>query len=68
MSTKVFEHQLAHFKGSAEYRSLAYDPRGQGKSSKPVEGHIYSQHGRDWANLIDKLKFKILFWRAGHMA
>ena len=55
MSTEVFEHQLAHFKGSAKYRAIAYDPRGQGRSSKPVEGHTYQQHGRDLAAFIEKL-------------
>ncbi|GAB2888090.1 alpha/beta fold hydrolase [Microbulbifer echini] len=55
MSTDVFEHQLAHFEGSKKYRALTYDPRGQGKSSKPVEGHTYQQHARDLARLIDKL-------------
>ncbi|MCO1336441.1 alpha/beta hydrolase [Microbulbifer sp. OS29] len=58
MSTEVFEHQLAHFKGSTHYRALAYDPRGQGKSSKPVEGHTYQQHARDLNQLIEKLGFK----------
>lgn len=56
MSTEVFEHQLAHFKHSTKYRALAYDPRGQGKSSKPVEGHTYQQHARDLAKLIEKLE------------
>lgn len=55
MSTAVFERQLAHFKGSTQYRALTYDPRGQGQSSKPVEGHTYQQHARDLAQLIDKL-------------
>lgn len=58
MSTGVFEHQLAHFEGSTEYRALAYDPRGQGKSSKPVEGHTYQQHARDLARLIEKLELE----------
>lgn len=55
MSTEVFEHQLDHFKGSSKYRALTYDPRGQGRSSKTVEGHTYQQHGRDLAALIEKL-------------
>ena len=55
MSTDVFVHQLEHFKDSTNYRALAYDPRGQGKSSKPVEGHTYQQHARDLAQLIEKL-------------
>lgn len=55
MSTEVFEHQLTHFKHSTKYRALAYDPRGQGRSSKTVEGHTYQQHARDLAKLIEKL-------------
>ena len=55
MSSEVFEHQLAHFKESTKYTALAYDPRGQGKSSKPVEGHTYQQHARDLAQFIKKL-------------
>ncbi|MEM9496027.1 MAG: alpha/beta hydrolase [Pseudomonadota bacterium] len=58
MSTEVFEHQLTHFEGSTRYRALAYDPRGQGRSSKPVEGHTYQQHARDLARLIEKLELK----------
>lgn len=58
MSTEVFKHQLDHFKDSTKYRALAYDPRGQGKSSKPVEGHTYQQHARDLARLIEKLKLQ----------
>ncbi|OMH29207.1 hypothetical protein BGP75_20765 [Motiliproteus sp. MSK22-1] len=58
MSTDVFVHQLSHFKDSTKYRALSYDPRGQGKSSKPVEGHTYQQHARDLAQLIDKLQLK----------
>lgn len=58
MSTDVFVHQLAHFKDSTKFRALAYDPRGQGKSSKPVEGHTYQQHARDLAQLIEKLDLK----------
>ncbi|MDE1463717.1 alpha/beta fold hydrolase [Spartinivicinus poritis] len=70
MSTDVFEHQLAHFKNSTTYRALAYDPRGQGKSSKPVEGHTYQQHARDLAQLIEKLGLKNIIlagWSYGVM-
>ena len=55
MSTEVFEHQLAYFKGSDEYTAIAYDPRGQGRSSKTVEGHTYQQHARDLAAFIEAL-------------
>jgi pimeloyl-ACP methyl ester carboxylesterase len=47
MSSAVFERQLAHFGASQEYRCYSYDPRGQGRSSKPEHGHTYLQHGRD---------------------
>jgi pimeloyl-ACP methyl ester carboxylesterase len=55
MSTDVFVNQLAHFENSDKFTALAYDPRGQGKSSKPLEGHTYQQHGRDLAALIEAL-------------
>ena len=58
MSTEVFEYQLSHFEGSKNYRAVTYDPRGQGKSSKPMEGHTYKQHARDLALFIDKMGFE----------
>ena len=58
MSTEVFVHQLDHFKDSTKFRAIAYDPRGQGRSSKPMEGHTYQQHGRDLAAFMDKLGLK----------
>ncbi len=56
MSTDVFEHQLAHFESSTDFTALAYDPRGQGRSSKTIEGHSYQQHGRDLAALLEALE------------
>ncbi len=58
MSTDVFVHQLSHFEGSDKFRAIAYDPRGQGRSSKTMEGHTYQQHGRDLAAFIDKLELE----------
>lgn len=58
MSSEVFKYQLSHFKDSKKYQALAYDPRGQGKSSKTIDGHTYQQHARDLAKLIDKLELK----------
>ena len=55
MTTEVFEHQLKHFEGSSRFKAVAYDPRGQGYSSKTVEGHTYQQHGRDLAALLEAL-------------
>lgn len=56
MSTEVFEHQLKHFENSETYTAIAYDPRGQGRSTKTVEGHTYQQHGRDLAAFLDELE------------
>ena len=58
MSTDVFVHQLNHFEGSTKFTALTYDPRGQGRSSKTVEGHTYQQHGRDLATFIEKLRLQ----------
>jgi non-heme chloroperoxidase len=58
MSTKVFERQFKHFEASTRFRAIAYDPRGQGLSSKTLDGHTYQQHGRDLAAFIQKLGLK----------
>jgi pimeloyl-ACP methyl ester carboxylesterase len=58
MSTEVFERQLDYFRSSNRYRAIVYDPRGQGLSSKTMDGHTYQQHGRDLAALIDKLELR----------
>jgi non-heme chloroperoxidase len=55
MSTKVFERQIEHFRASTRFRAITYDPRGQGLSSKTLDGHTYRQHGRDLAAFIDRL-------------
>lgn len=56
MSTKVYARQLEHFAESERFRAITYDPRGQGLSTKTLEGHYYQQHGRDLAAFIDKLE------------
>jgi non-heme chloroperoxidase len=56
MSSAVFERQLSHFANSSEFTAISYDPRGQGRSSKPLDGHYYGQRGRDLAALIAALK------------
>ena len=56
MSTEVFSYQLKHFDGSTHYQALTYDPRGQGRSTKTVEGHTYQQHARDLARFIEVLE------------
>lgn len=55
MSAQVFSRQLAHYEGSNDVRAVAYDPRGQGRSTKTPEGHTYAQRGRDVAAFIEAL-------------
>jgi pimeloyl-ACP methyl ester carboxylesterase len=55
MSGVVFDRQFDHFALSMEFAAISYDPRGQGRSSKPLDGHYYAQRGRDLAQLIDAL-------------
>jgi pimeloyl-ACP methyl ester carboxylesterase len=68
MSSEVFERQLAHFAGSTRFRAIAYDPRGQGRSTKTLDGHTYQQHGRDLSALIAHLKLEqivLVGWSSG---
>jgi non-heme chloroperoxidase len=58
MSTKVFGRQLAHFRDSNCWRAMSYDPRGQGLTTKTIEGHSYQQHGRDLGAFIAVLGLK----------
>lgn len=55
MSSAVFDRQLDHFARSTEFTAISYDPRGQGRSSKPLDGHYYGQRGRDLSHLIEAL-------------
>lgn len=41
---------------AARYRTVAYDLRGFGDSSKPADGHSMHQHARDLAALMDGLQ------------
>jgi pimeloyl-ACP methyl ester carboxylesterase len=68
MSTKVFVRQLEYFADSDRFRAITYDPRGQGLSSKTMEGHTYQQHGRDLKAVMDALKLSnvvLAGWSAG---
>ena len=58
MSSAVFERQRDHFVDSDRFRYYAYDPRGQGQSSKPMDGYTYDQHGRDLKAFLDGLGLK----------
>ena len=56
MSSAVFGRQLDHFAQSDLLTAVSYDPRGQGRSSKPLEGHYYAQRGGDLGRLIEALE------------
>ena len=58
MSSEVFERQRDHFADSDRFRYYAYDPRGQGQSSRPMDGYTYDQHGRDLKAFLDGLGLK----------
>ena len=59
MSSRIFKHQLAYFNGSGQYKAIALDPRGQGRSTKPQTGYTYAQRGRDLAAFINDKNFRI---------
>lgn len=52
----IWEHQLAHF--ARNYRVVAMDPRSQGQSSKPADGHFPAARARDIKSVVDQLKLK----------
>lgn len=52
----IWEHQLAYF--DQNYRVVAMDPRSQGESSKPAEGHYPAARARDIKSVVDQLKLK----------
>ncbi len=58
MSSQIFKHQLTHFKKSKKFKAYAFDPRGQGQSSKPDSGYTYEQRGRDIAAFIEYIEVK----------
>lgn len=56
LTTDFFSRQHAHF--SKRYRTISYDPRGQGRSSKTLENNHYTQHGADLKAFLDALKLR----------
>ncbi|MSP53861.1 MAG: alpha/beta hydrolase [Gammaproteobacteria bacterium] len=65
-SHEVFDRQVDYF--SKKYRVITIDPRSQGRSPVTLENNYYDQHGKDLANLIDKLQLKhviLVGWSAG---
>ena len=67
-SGEIFKAQIEYF--SSAYRVIAMDPRGQGYSSKTVDGNDYLTHGRDVAALVDALGLEdivLIGWSTGNL-
>ena len=67
-SSEIFAAQIERF--SRTNRAIAIDPRGQGWSSKTVDGNDYLTHGRDLARLIETLDLKnvvLVGWSTGNL-
>lgn len=65
-SSAIFEHQLSGL--SDRYRVVAIDPRGQGKSSKLLQGADYETHAADLAKVIAALALEdvaLIGWSFG---
>ncbi len=67
-SGEMFKAQIEYF--SKDYRVIAIDPRGQGLSSKTVDGNDYQTHGKDLAAFIDGLGISeavLIGWSTGNL-
>jgi microsomal epoxide hydrolase len=68
MPAWIWEHQIAHF--AKTHRVVAMDPRSQGESDKPAEGHYSAARARDIKAVIDGLKLApvvLVGWSMGVM-
>jgi len=54
MPAEIWEPQIQHF--AARYRVVAMDPRSQGASDKPTEGHYPERRAQDIKEMVDRLK------------
>jgi len=66
MTSKFFKKQQSYFKDN--YRVIAYDPRGQGKSSKTSNGNTYATHADDLDGIIKAMGLKgvvLVGWSSG---
>lgn len=67
-SGEIFKNQIEYF--SKQYHVIAIDPRGQGLSTKTVNGNDYITHGKDLAKLIEKLNLDdvvLVGWSTGNL-
>jgi non-heme chloroperoxidase len=53
MPAEIWEHQLRHF--ASTHRTIALDPRGQGRSEKPAYGYQPSRRATDIGELLEHL-------------
>ncbi len=68
LSSRVFEHQMAHFDGSTSHRVFAFDSRGQGRSTGRKKRTTFEQHGRDLERFVHHLGLRdivLVGWSAG---
>jgi len=54
MPAEIWEPQIEHF--AARYRVVAMDPRSQGDSDKPTEGHYPERRAQDIKEVVDQLR------------
>jgi microsomal epoxide hydrolase len=54
MPAEIWEPQIRHF--AARFRVVAMDPRSQGASDKPAEGHYPERRAQDIKEVVDGLK------------
>ncbi|MEK7406808.1 MAG: alpha/beta hydrolase [Acidobacteriota bacterium] len=54
MPAEIWEPQIRHF--AQRYRVVALDPRSQGESEKPAEGHYPERRAQDIKELVEQLK------------
>jgi pimeloyl-ACP methyl ester carboxylesterase len=69
MAWTVFERQLPLL--AQTHRVVAFDPRGQGRSSTTFDGNTFRQHGRDLECVVDALgvhQFSLVAWSLGGFA
>ena len=62
----IWEAQIHYF--SQRYRVVALDPRSQGESEKPTEGHYFKRRGQDIKELTEHLKLSptiLVGWSMG---
>jgi non-heme chloroperoxidase len=54
MPAEIWEPQIEHL--SRSFRVVAMDPRSQGRSDKPPEGHYPARRAQDIKEVVDRLK------------